>query len=115
MSDIAYLLPLAVLMLSLWFWVDTLRAREQALRAGRQACREIGAQLLDYTVALRSLRVARDDERRAVWLRAYRFEYSMDGVERLHGSVILRGRRLEAVVLRTADGATQYESGSRYH
>ena len=114
MSDIAYLLPLAALMLILWFWIDTLRAREQALQVGRQACREIGAQLLDYSVALRRLRVARDAERRSVWLRTYRFEYSLDGVERLHGSVVLRGRRLETVVLRTADGATQYEAGSGY-
>ena len=114
MSDIEYLLPIVALMLLLWFWVDTLRAREHALQVGRQACREIGAQLLDYTVDLRRLRVARDAGRRVAWLRTYRFEYSLDGVERLHGSVVLRGRRLENVVLRTADGATQYESGSRY-
>jgi hypothetical protein len=114
MSDIAYVLPLGALILLLWFWVDTLRAREQALQVGRQACREIGAQLLDHTVALRRLRVVRNAEHRGVWRRTYRFEYSLDGLARLQGSVILRGRRLETVALRNSDGSTQYEAGSGY-
>lgn len=46
---IASLLALA------WFWQDSLKSRERAIQAAALACREIGAQLLDQTVALKKL------------------------------------------------------------
>ena len=108
MNDLAMLLPIIILALLVWFWADSLRAREQALRACARACKEVNAQLLDETVALRRLSVARDPYGHAVWRRTYRFEYTLDGSLRLRGSVIMRGRAVETVAIQSPDGATQF-------
>ena len=61
MWDVVALFALAAGVL---FWVDTLRARERAVAAGRAACRRYGVQLLDDTVAFAQLRLARGDDGR---------------------------------------------------
>ena len=109
MNDLAMLLPIIILALVVWFWAESLRAREHALRACAMACRKINAQLLDETVALRRLSIARDDNGRAVWRRTYRFEYTLDGKQRMRGSVVMRGRSVETVAVQSPDGATQFE------
>jgi len=109
MNNIGMLVALISLGLLVWFWADSLRARERALRAGALACQRINMQLLDETVALRRLSVARNADGRAVWRRTYRFEYTLDGAQRLRGSVIIRGRSVETVAIQSPDGATQFE------
>jgi len=109
MSDLFSILILISLGLLVWFWADTLRAREHALRVCAKVCKEIHAQLLDETVALRRLSIARDDKGRAVWRRTYRFEYTFDGSLRLHGSVVMRGRVVETVAVKSSTGITQFE------
>jgi Protein of unknown function (DUF3301) len=109
MTNIGLLLALAALVLLVWFWADSLRAREHALHACARACKQINTQLLDETVALRRLSVARNADGRAVWRRTYRFEYTVDGTQRLRGSVIMRGRAVETVAIQSPDGATQFE------
>ena len=109
MSDLFSLLILICLALLVWFWADTLRVREHALRVCAKVCQQIHAQLLDETVALRRLSIARDDAGRAVWRRTYRFEYTFDGSLRLHGSVVMRGRALETIAVKSPDGITQFE------
>jgi hypothetical protein len=88
-----------------------MRAREHALRACAKACKEINAQLLDQTVALQRIRIARDHGGRASWLRTYRFEYTHDGAQRLRGSVIIRGCIVETVAIQSSDGGTHFEQG----
>ncbi|MCK9537852.1 DUF3301 domain-containing protein [Dokdonella sp.] len=78
-----------------WAWLDALRAREQAIRHGRALCREAGVQLLDQTVSLHRLRVARRDGLPAL-VRRYAFEVSLDGSDRHRGHLDLGGHRLEA-------------------
>jgi hypothetical protein len=109
MSDFTALLALIVLILIVWFWADSLRARECALRVCAKACQEINAQLLDETVALRRVSLARNEYGRAVLRRTYRFEYSLDRTHRLRGSVIMRGRAVETVAIQSPDGRTQFE------
>ena len=109
MNDLAMLLPIIILALGVWFWAESLRARELALRTCAMACSKINAQLLDETVALRRLSITRDDNGRAVWRRTYRFEYTLDGSLRLRGSVVMRGRSVETVAIQSPDGATQFE------
>jgi hypothetical protein len=109
MNNIGILLALLSLGLLVWFWADSLRAREHALRACALSCQRINMQLLDETVALRRLGVARNTDGRAVWRRTYRFEYTLDGTQRLRGSVIMRGRSVETVAIQSPDGATQFE------
>ena len=77
-----------------WFWLDSLKAREAAIRAAREVCAAEGLQLLDYTVAISGLKPARDKDGRLRLQRAYDFEYSDTGNNRLKGSVVMRGHRV---------------------
>jgi hypothetical protein len=88
---------LAVLLAGGWLFLDTLRARDAAVAAARGACDAEGVQLLDDTVAIASTRPARDGEGRLTLRRAYDFEYTDSGDNRLRGSVILLGREVEMI------------------
>ena len=77
-----------------WLWLDSLKAREIAVRAARAACAAEGLMLLDDTVAIAALKTARDSEGRLKLQRAYSFEYSDSGNNRLIGSVILLGHQV---------------------
>jgi hypothetical protein len=80
-----------------WLWLDSLNAREAAIRAAREVCAAEGLLLLDDTVAITGLKLARDEHGRLKLQRAYDFEYSDTGNNRLKGSVVLRGRRLVVI------------------
>jgi hypothetical protein len=75
----------------------SLRAREAANAAMRAACRAEGLLFLDDTVALESMRPARDREGRMALRRVYGFEYSDTGDNRRKGSVTMLGSRILAV------------------
>jgi len=77
-----------------WLWLDSLRVREAAVRAARAACAAEGLLLLDDTVAIAALKPVRDDDGRLQLQRAYRFEYSDTGNNRLQGSLVMLGQRL---------------------
>ncbi|MGH8744837.1 MAG: DUF3301 domain-containing protein, partial [Burkholderiales bacterium] len=77
-----------------WLWFDSLKTREAAIRASRAACAAEGLMLLDYTVAIAGLKLARDEDGRLKLQRAYDFEYSDNGDNRLKGSVVLLGHRV---------------------
>ena len=81
------------------FWVDSLRARERALVAGRRACERYGVQLLDATVQFARLRLARDDEGRLRLRRTYTFEFSDTGDNRRHGAIVMLGGELQDMQL----------------
>jgi hypothetical protein len=89
--EIAGMLLLAAIA---WLWLDSLKAREVAVRAAREACHAEGLQLLDDTVAIASLWPVRDAEGRIRLQRAYDFEFSDTGDNRLKGGVVLRGHRV---------------------
>jgi adenylyl- and sulfurtransferase ThiI len=100
------LLLLALIGAGVWFWIDSMNARERAIAAAARACNDVNVQLLDQTVALESIRPARNRAGHLVWRRVYAFEYSSQGVERQGGRAILRGRVLEQVQLDAAGGTT---------
>lgn len=77
-----------------WLWFDSLKAREAAIRASRAACAAEGLMLLDYTVSIAGLKLARDEDGRLKLQRAYDFEYSDNGDNRLKGNVVLLGHRV---------------------
>ena len=81
------------------FWVDSLKARERALEAGRGACKRYGVQLLDETVQFAQLRPARDDEGRLRLRRTYTFEFSDTGDNRRHGAIVMLGGELQDLQL----------------
>jgi hypothetical protein len=77
-----------------WLWLDSLKVRELAIRAARAACASDDLMLLDDTVAISALKPARNEEGRVKLLRAYVFEFSDNGNNRLNGSVIMLGHEL---------------------
>lgn len=85
---------------AVWFWVDTLKAREIAIAAAQSACAEDGLQFLDETAAVRSLRLARDEAGRLRLRRIYGFEFSDTGDNRRAGSIALLGHDIEWLTLR---------------
>ena len=90
------LLPFLVLLALAWFWLDGARAREFATTLARRYCRHRGLQFLDDTVALArvGLRWTKDGLRLR---RMYRFEYSLEGVGRRTGFVLMLGTQLETI------------------
>lgn len=82
---------LLLLVASVVIWIDSLRSRERAIEAGRRACERYGVQLLDDTVAIARLGLARNAEGRVRVQRTYVFEFSDDGNTRRRGSVVMQG------------------------
>jgi len=95
---------LVLLLLGGWLWVDSMRAREAALDAGRRACEAEGVQFLDWTVAVIKMRVNRARDGRLRIRRVYEFEFSDTGNNRLKGSITLLGTQLIALHLSPGDG-----------
>ena len=77
-----------------WLWLDSLKAREAAVRAARELCAVEGVQFLDDTVAIAALKPVRDADGSLTLQRAYNFEYSDTGNNRLKGSVVMQGHRV---------------------
>jgi hypothetical protein len=78
-----------------FFWVDSLRARERALAAGKRACERSGLQLLDETVAGAGVRLARNHDGELRIRRVFVFEFSDNGNNRRRGSVTVLGSEVQ--------------------
>lgn len=74
-----------------FLWLDSLRARERAVRAGHSACERYGLQFLDDTVSFTRLRLARDEGGQLKLARTYTFEFSDTGNNRRHGAIVMLG------------------------
>lgn len=88
------LLTIALLLGIAWFWIDSTKAREIAVRRARQECEAEGAQFLDDTVASTKTGLTRDDDGRVVLRRVYSFEYSDTGNNRRPGSIVMQGQEV---------------------
>lgn len=80
-------------------WIDSLRARERAVQAGRSACERYRLQFLDDTVSFSRLRLARNQDGELRIARTYSFEFSDTGNNRRHGAITMLGGELEDVQL----------------
>jgi hypothetical protein len=80
-------------------WLDSLRARERAVRAGKSACERYDLQLLDDTVSFARLRLARDEEGQLKIARTYTFEFSDTGNNRRQGAIVMLGGDLQDLQL----------------
>ncbi|MEZ5537149.1 MAG: DUF3301 domain-containing protein [Thiolinea sp.] len=89
-----------------WFWQDSLRTRERAVQAAAKACKEIGAQLLDQTVSLQSIKPARNKLGRLTFQRIYGFDFSVAGYERRQGRAFMLGQVLKQIQIDEAEGTT---------
>jgi hypothetical protein len=87
------LIVLGALGLAVWFWYDSMQAREKAVIGARAHCRQNDVQFLDDTVALGWVGLRRRDGL-LHFLRVYVFEYATSGATRHHGVVAIFGRKL---------------------
>ncbi|MDQ3259937.1 MAG: DUF3301 domain-containing protein [Burkholderiales bacterium] len=83
----------------IWFWHDTMQAREHAIVIGKRHCQNDGLQLLDETVSLSSMKLRRNDDGQMMFRRVYEFEFSDNGDNRRLGSITLLGRHAESIQL----------------
>lgn len=88
------LCALALLTALGWLWYDSLHVREAAVHAAREACNSEGLLFLDDTVGIASLKLARDADGHMQLQRAYDFEYSDSGNNRLKGGIVMLGKRV---------------------
>jgi hypothetical protein len=72
-------------------WIDSLKARERAVRAGRSACERYALQFLDDTVSFTRMRLARNDDGELRIARTYTFEFSDTGNNRRQGAIVMLG------------------------
>jgi hypothetical protein len=83
-----------VIAAGVFLWLDSLRVRERAVRAGRKACERYNVQLLDDTVAFARMRLSRDDEGQLTIARTYTFEFTETGNNRRQGAIVMLGHQL---------------------
>lgn len=90
---------LALLLLLVLLWIDSLNVRERAVKAGRSACERYELQFLDETVAFARLRLARDENGHVKIARTYTFEFSDTGNNRRQGAIRMLGARVQDLQL----------------
>ncbi len=90
---------IALIGLGIFLWLDSLRARERAVRAGRSACERYALQFLDDTVSFARLRLARDEAGQIRIARTYTFEFSDTGNNRRQGAIVMLGGELQDLQL----------------
>jgi hypothetical protein len=81
------MLPLILILLGFYLWQGALKAREQARDISHALCARARVQLLDQTVALQRVGLARGADGWLHLRRRYRFEVSTDGVDRHQGTL----------------------------
>jgi hypothetical protein len=96
MGAIGLLLAILVLVL---FWQAGQHSRATAIETARQTCQRQGAQFLDGTAALQTMRPFFNFREGPGLRRTYTFDYSVDGFGRHTGCVILRNTQVTAVLL----------------
>jgi uncharacterized protein DUF3301 len=96
MWEVAAIVLIAV---GIFLWIDSLRARERAVQAGRSACERYRLQFLDDTVSFARLRLARNEDGELRIARTYSFEFSDTGNNRRHGAITMLGGELLDVQL----------------
>jgi len=93
---------LLLLLLAIWFWRNNLLVRESATRICRRVCEQEGAQFLDQTVALHRMALSwRNNGLRL--RRIYEFDYSLEGVGRQTGYIMMLGDQMEAISVEFPD------------
>ena len=86
---------IALMAAAVFLWLDSLRARERAVKAGRAACERYALQFLDETVSFTRMRLRRDAEGQLRIARTYTFEFSDTGNNRRRGAIVMLGGELQ--------------------
>jgi hypothetical protein len=86
--------------------MNSIRAKEIAMQASANACKQIQAQFLDQTASLKKIRLIRNKNGRLGFQRTYSFDFSRDRESRLKGLVKINGLLVSQVILDEDAGAT---------
>lgn len=86
---------IALMAAAVFLWLDSLRARERAVKAGRASCERYALQFLDETVSFTRMRLRRDAEGQLRIARTYTFEFSDTGNNRRQGAIVMLGGELQ--------------------
>jgi hypothetical protein len=103
------ILGLLALLSGGWFLWDSMKAREAANVAMRDACKAEELLFLDDTVALKSVWPVRNDQGHVRLRRVYAFEYSDTGHNRRTGRITLVADKVSVLYIglrATPDGET---------
>ena len=106
MFPLTEIILLAVVAALAWLWWDSMQAREAAVAAARAACVAESLLFLDDTVSIASLKPARNAHGRLQLQRAYDFEFSDTGDNRVKGSIVTLGRSVILLNLQPRATAT---------
>ncbi|MCF6262795.1 MAG: DUF3301 domain-containing protein [Xanthomonadales bacterium] len=87
-------------------WLTTMRARDRARSAVARLCKQYQLQLLDQSVALAGLKIARSSRGGLTLRRQFKFDYSEDGISRKNGSIWMKGDQAEMITIERSDGDT---------
>lgn len=82
------------LILSLYYWLDSIRAKENATSYAKQNCKKVLLEFLDDTVLIKKVRLRRNTQGQLLIYREYEFEFSSTGEYRYKGQVRLLGKHL---------------------
>ena len=96
-------IALGLIAAGVWFWLDSLRAREFAIRRCKAFCSQNRVQLLDQSIHLRKVFPARLAGHLGL-RRFYAFEFSINGTDRYDGVAVEFKNRIEYLSLLHPDG-----------
>lgn len=82
-----------------WLWLENQGVRERAITIAKDFCKKEDVQFLDGAMALVRIRLQRDAMGRMAIARTYQFEFSDTGDNRLKGTIMLLGKKLEILHL----------------
>ncbi len=92
--SVAEFIIIFTLIAVIFYWIDTIRAKELAVMHGKNACKDAGVTFLDQTVEIKKVRLKRNPRGSMVFYREYQFEFSSDGVRRVDAKIIMLGKQL---------------------
>ncbi len=93
MFNLGHVALLMLLTLIGWWLLRNLGLRDQAMRLVRNHCQRSDVQLLDESIALTGMRIARNRRGRPGLVRRYAFEFTVTGEYRYDGYIDLHGKQ----------------------
>ncbi len=82
-----------------WLWLENQGVRDQAIAIAKDFCAKENVQFLDDAMAPVKLSLKRNERGHIAIARTYQFEFSDTGDNRLKGTIIMLGRKLETLHL----------------
>jgi hypothetical protein len=88
------LVIIILLIASITYWLDSIRAKENAIQYGKERCKKLFLEFLDDTVLIKKVRLRRNSRGHLSISREYEFEFSSTGEFRYKGQVRMLGKYL---------------------